>query len=527
MNIDEWTHELKHDLDKEFILHGIKQGFKIVDDTNVTNVVEVKNHSSCFSGSNKQRVEALLLSEISNGRLVPVKSKPSTCSPLAAIEKGDGAVRLIFDASLPEHLSLNSYSHIQDKVKYERVQDALDQIEPGVYLSKIDIKSAYRALGIHPSQYHMSGCKWHFEGDKHPTYMVDTRLMMGATKAPSIFHRVSQAVKRCMERRGFKLTVYLDDFLLIGRDYNECLRAQHVLVSLLRTLGFGISWAKLEGPATKLTFLGVEIDTVGMTVGLPKSKVTELSELLLEFSRKKRASCKQLQRLAGKLNWAAQCITSGRGYLRKILDVLAPLRMSRHKARLSREFQQDIDWWLQALSIYPGKSVFYKPPIHIVEFDACSQGAGVVYDRDWCYVDWATDIPSVNNMHINCKEAISAVIAARRWAHLWENSKVVFYTDNMTARACIAKGTTKTPDLLPWIKELHLYSVLYNFDIEAVWLPGSSNIVPDAISRMRFPYLRGWFLTMIGLNELDMFSIYTRLLVHMSNKAFLSIFCQE
>ena len=198
--------------------------------------------------------------------------------------------------------------------------------------------------------------------------------------------------------------------------------------------------------------------------------------------------------------------------------------MSNHKARLSNEFQQDIAWWIKALLVYPGKSVFYKPPVHFVQFDACNQGSGMIFNQDWCYVDWQIDMPQVNSLHINCKEAISAEMAARRWAHLWANSKVVFCTDNMTARACIAKGTTKNPQLLEWMKELHLYSVLYNFDIEAVWLPGSCNVIPDAISIFRYPNLRGWFLSLLDIPRTDSVSMYCRLCCHMSNKAFVSIF---
>ena len=222
--------------------------------------------------------------------------------------------------TIPDHplCPTTAIKHMQDLSPGQQGADPLLQFmtPAGAYLCKIDIKSAYRALGIDPSQYHMSGCKWHFTGDKHPTYMVDTRLMMGATKAPSIFHRVSQSIKRCMERRGFKLSVYLDDFLLIGRDYEECFRAQQVLVSLLRRLGFGIAWSKVEDPVKKLIFLGLEINIDEMSIALPKSKVGELLGLLKDFSVRKRASCKQLQRLAGKLNWASQVIKCGRCYLR-------------------------------------------------------------------------------------------------------------------------------------------------------------------------------------------------------------------
>ena len=84
----------------------------------------------------------------------------------------------------------------------------------------------------------------------------------------------------------------------------------------------------------------------------------------------------------------------------------------------------------------------------------------------------------------------------------------------MTARACIAKGTTKNPELLKWMKELHLYSVLYNFDIEAVWLPGSCNVIPDAISRFRSPNLRGWFLSLLDIPRRDSVSMYCSMCCH-------------
>ena len=107
---------------------------------------------------------------------------------------------------------------------------------------------------------------------------------------------------------GYQLVAFLDDFLLVSKDYVTCLEGQRVLLKLLRDFGFSIAWPKVEGPCEKLVFLGIEIDTTNMTVGLPRTKVVSLLQELQEFKVKKRASCKQLQRLAGKLNWASQVI---------------------------------------------------------------------------------------------------------------------------------------------------------------------------------------------------------------------------
>jgi len=51
-----------------------------------------------------------------------VRHKPYNCSALADIEKSDGSLRLILDASRPEEGALNTYSVAQDQVKRERVQ---------------------------------------------------------------------------------------------------------------------------------------------------------------------------------------------------------------------------------------------------------------------------------------------------------------------------------------------------------------------------------------------------------------------
>lgn len=56
-------------------------------------------------------------------------------------------------------------------------------------------------------------------------YLKDTKLPFGAKLSPGIFHRLTQAVRRMMARRGFNLlVVYLDDFLIISNSNKNVLR---------------------------------------------------------------------------------------------------------------------------------------------------------------------------------------------------------------------------------------------------------------------------------------------------------------
>ena len=105
--------------------------------------------------------------------------------------------------------------------------------------------------------------------------MYDTRLPFGARKGCSIFHCLSQSVKRMMERKGFHIVVYLDDFLIVASTYEECLQAQHVLISLLAQLGFFIIWHKVLGPSLMVPFLGIVINTNDCSLSMDNAKLSK------------------------------------------------------------------------------------------------------------------------------------------------------------------------------------------------------------------------------------------------------------
>ena len=78
-----------------------------------------------------------------------------------------------------------------------------------------------------------------------------------------------------MGRRGHDLLIVcLDDFLIIAKA--ECAAALNCLIQLLRKLGFAIHWGKVVDPTTKITFLGIELDSICMSVRLPNDKLVSL-----------------------------------------------------------------------------------------------------------------------------------------------------------------------------------------------------------------------------------------------------------
>ena len=109
-----------------------------------------------------------------------------------------------------------------------------------------------------------------------------------------------------MQLHGFKtIIVYF-----IGETKEECQQAFMTILQLLIDLEFQISWHNVIGPTQKLVFLGVELDTASCEKAIPSIKLMELHHVVTRFLFRGRESKKQIQQLAGNLNWACRVVES-------------------------------------------------------------------------------------------------------------------------------------------------------------------------------------------------------------------------
>ena len=195
------------------------------------------NHNSALSEKNLLKVEQRIKEEIMEGNYVKVENPPLITSALATINKPDGDIRLIHDLSRPFNSSVNDFA-TKDACEYQTLSDAITLLTPNSYMAKVDLKSAYRSVEIRHDHQILTGIQWTFSGDSKPTMLIDKCLPFGARKSPAAFYRINQSVKRMMERRGYKIIVYLDDFFLCEDTFEKCLHSFSTLISLLRSLNF-------------------------------------------------------------------------------------------------------------------------------------------------------------------------------------------------------------------------------------------------------------------------------------------------
>ena len=189
--------------------------------------------------------------------------KPNIISALGVVPKKDThELRIIHDCSHPIDNGVNSLYTVQ-KHSFESVDSAIRHLKPNGWLAKVDLKSAYRHVGIHPLDYNVMGLKYKFNKDKQFTYFYDIRLCFGASASVGIFHRLTQSVVRIMHRQGHtNVLCYLDDFLMTGDTQAECQTTMDIMLKLLDKLRFTINWSKVVYPSQNIDFLGINIDSV-------------------------------------------------------------------------------------------------------------------------------------------------------------------------------------------------------------------------------------------------------------------------
>ena len=136
MNFAAWEEELQDDVDRTFILSGIKNGFDIIDPALSLKAIELDNHFSASEASDLyEKATSQMLQETELGNYVHAPCPPTIVSPLWVIPKSDGGVRLIHDCSRPKGFSVNDYETDLEKHRYQSVDDACKLVEKGSYLA--------------------------------------------------------------------------------------------------------------------------------------------------------------------------------------------------------------------------------------------------------------------------------------------------------------------------------------------------------------------------------------------------------
>ena len=106
-------------------------------------------------------------------------------------------------------------------------------------------------------------------------------------------------------------------------------------------------------------------------------------------------------------------------------------------------------------------------PVEDDHTDACRVAPGF-FQGGWLYHNFAADSPEHALLHINHKETLAIIFAAKRWHQLWANN----HSDNKTAVNIINKGSTPNQTIMTELRQLFWLSALFDFRITAQYIKG-------------------------------------------------------
>ena len=257
----EWDRCLAEHPDQRFrayIVNGIRFGFRIGYAYHHSPRKSRQNMPSALE--KPEVIREYLAKECSEGRVLgpldPSEFPYVHTSRFGVIPKGSSEKwRLIVDMSSPEGASINDgIPRELCSLSYVSVTDAAQGVVEqgrGALMAKVDVRSAYRNIPVHPEDRWMMGMLW--DGALY----IDTCLPFGLRSAPKIFTAVADAVEWILRKEGVKFVIhYLDDFLVIGAPYSpECVAALTTLLRVFDLLGLPVAVEKVEGPCPCLPFL--------------------------------------------------------------------------------------------------------------------------------------------------------------------------------------------------------------------------------------------------------------------------------
>ena len=185
---------------------------------------------------------------------------------------------------------------------------------------------------------------------------LDAALPFGLRSAPLIFSVVADALQWIIESIGVQWVAhYIDDFIMLGApDSTECEENNSTMHEACERVGLPVEPKKDEGPATTISFVGIELDSVAMEIRLPQDKLKRLKEELSVWRRRKACKKRELLSLIGILSHACKAVRAGRSFLRRLIDLWIVLHHLDCYVLISMDARSNIEWCVQYVESWNG-----------------------------------------------------------------------------------------------------------------------------------------------------------------------------
>ena len=493
----------------DFLIDGFKNGFSIVYKGQRNVRMTSPNLRFHQIGSEKELWNKVM-KEVKLKRFAgPFTEIPFSTyiqSPLGLVPKDGGKeTRLIFHLSYPKGRGTSVNANTPQemcKVKYPAFDKAIQLcMEAGVNcnISKSDMKSAFRNLGILRKhwRYLVMMAKSPIDGKRY--YFFDKCLPFGSSVSCSHFQRFSNSVAHIVKAlTGFENVNYLDDYLFMALLLLLCNQQTRTFLKVCEWIKFPVSLEKTFWGTNCLVFLGMLINTVTQTVSIPVDKLYKgIDMITLVLSNKnKKLTVKQLQSICGFLNFLGKMVVPGRAFTRRLYAYTASDKTKKlkqhHHIRINSEMRKDLETWLIFLR---NPAAFSRPFIDFcneikstqINWYTDASGkigfGGVCNNTFWMHEKWSSDFLEKCNPSIQYQELYALVAAILKWIHMFSNSRVTIFCDNLAVCRMINKTSSSCRNCMVLLRIFVMKCMVENARVFAEHVKSSDNKLADLLSR--------------------------------------------
>jgi hypothetical protein len=428
----------------------------------------------------------------------------SYVQPLHAIIKPGKKARVCVD------LSRNFNDYLEDKpFQYSSVRAGVDlaaQCPGAASMVKLDISACFLSFPIHPDDLEFFVVK--AGGD----FYQFLRMVFGLKTAPRIASLLLDVVSSALADQGIAHVRYLDDFLLVASSAQRAWLCAHRAAVTLAAFGLALAPDKVEGPLTRLEFLGIITDSVERTLSISVERHDEIMLLLRDFAKRHWSSVTRLQSLLGKLVFAASVLPGARPFTRRIIDRICDHGDGKRVA-LDANFRADIAYWTAHMGEWNGKERWRAPTSTPFVFGSDASTSGFAFGLESCPAEMLDHLPRHRRPgHISCglwsaangdavRQSTSSAIqwgeffcplaAAVAYGPLLADAHVVFVIDNNSDVSVINRLRSREPRVAALLRALCDAARKFNFSFSAVHRSGENNELMDWASRPELHRFRG------------------------------------
>ena len=440
-------------------------------------------------------------------------------SPLHLVPKAgsENKYRLIRNLAFPynEESVNRSIPPEESSVQYHYIGELIEmaiRLGKDIWGCTVDFSHAFRNLGVILADLQLLG--FTLDGK----YYLNSSVPFGAASSCLIFERVATVLQWIVtSETGWRwISHYLDDFPMLAKTREGLVEQIEKYLALMKRIGMPVAEDKMLGPTQFLEYLGLLLNLLNLTLRIPEDKcvknIEKIDTIISAFWERKNITCKEIQKVAGSVNFICVAIPAGKVFIADLYKLLrAPdgsKRKQGHHRHITRSVYKDM-LVFRTFLVKCSQERFRSIPFLIkdkrfneeIQLFANAAGArelgfGCVYGSRWAYGKWSdTRLFQRITPNIALLELLAIVMVTELWAKALQGQAIVLRSNNTATVASINSMKSEIPAAQELLKHMSLNCLHNQIFFKAVHIEGSRNTLSNCLSRGKIAQFKAAHLT--------------------------------